>query len=438
MEDQLRICIIVLMYYPIVGGAEVRAAKYAKQLQAFGHKVTILTLKHEKKWQDRECIDGVEIIRIGGLYKKNGTLRIGRLGHFPPDLLMLQLLWQQRHDYDLYYCAEMSTLSGIAVLLGKFLHKPVIISIPSTGYGRTLKQEEATLMADTLLPGEFLQIPYHDTVAGDISNIGKTAIGGNIMLKFLKKSAAYYQVLSKRGYTYLTELGFKKENIVYISGGVDTQKFCPLADVRPDPAQPERDILCVARLEYPKGIDVLLHAWSRMLREPAEWRATLKPRLLIVGIGTLEEPIKRIARELGLEESVKFLGLHQNVIHLLQRAWGFVLPSRWEGLPNALIEAMSCGLPCVATRVSGSEDLIQDQVNGLLVENEQPAEMAQALRRIIEDMELARRLGEEARNTIVRNYELAHVTRQTIEFYQHILAKDLQSSPYELKEKIES
>jgi glycosyltransferase involved in cell wall biosynthesis len=230
--------------------------------------------------------------------------------------------------------------------------------------------------------------------------------------------------------------GFKADRIVSISGSVDTQLFQPDVALQPDAAKAERDIICVARLEFPKGIDVLLHAWHRMMCESADWRQHLKPRLLIVGTGTLKEQIHQIARDLQLDDSVTFLGLHRDVTRLLQQSWGFVLPSRWEGMPNALLEAMACGLPCVATRVSGSEDIITDNVNGLLVESEQPAAMAQALRRIIEDRELARKLGQEARQTILREYQLRRVTEETLQFYYYILKKKTEEPSLVLGELI--
>lgn len=253
------------------------------------------------------------------------------------------------------------------------------------------------------------------------------------MIHFLKKSDAFYQVLSSRSYPYLTSQGFKAEKIVRISGGVDTEKFHPAPALRPDPTKPERDIVCVARLEYPKGIDVLLHAWSRMMREPAPWHAHLKPRLLIAGIGSIEPQLQRMTAELGIQESVKFLGLCRNVIPLLQRAWAFILPSRWEGMPNALLEAMACQLPCIATRVSGSEDIIIDAFNGLLIESEQPAEMAQALCRLIEDIDLAQRIGKEGHATVVRDYELSHIVEQCVELYRSVLSKDSKELPFALK-----
>jgi glycosyltransferase involved in cell wall biosynthesis len=132
--------------------------------------------------------------------------------------------------------------------------------------------------------------------------------------------------------------------------------------------------------------------------------------------------MERIVAGLGIQDSVEFLGSRADVVDLLQQSWGFVMPSRWEGMPNALLEAMACGLPCVATRVSGSEDIIADGVNGLLVEPEHPAEMAQALHRILEDTELAQRLGREGRATVIRDYQLITIVEQCLELYRRLLA----------------
>jgi glycosyltransferase involved in cell wall biosynthesis len=417
VEDRLRICIFALMYSPLVGGAEKRAEKYAKQLTALGHEVTVVTLCHNKNWKKTEILDGIPVIRLGGIYKSDGTLRIGRLGHIPPDILVFSLIWKLRDKFDLFYCSELSPQAVMIALIGQITHKPVVIGIAST----PPIPDSAKLMADTLPDSEYLKVPVDDTIAGHILAITKTAVGGKIMLKYIQNSQVYLQTLSHRSTPYLKAHGFNPRRMVYIPGSVDTEKFCPDPQLRPDPAQPERDIVCVARMEYPKGIDVLLHAWSRMMKEPAEWRANLKPRLLIAGTGTLEEKFQRIAAELDLQESVKFLGLHRNPMQLLQQAWGFVLPSRWEGMPNALLEAMACGLPCVATRVSGCEDVVEDGVSGLLVETEQPAAMALALRRIIEDPDLAQRLGQEARKAVLRDYQLSTMIDRAVAFYRYIL-----------------
>jgi glycosyltransferase involved in cell wall biosynthesis len=143
--------------------------------------------------------------------------------------------------------------------------------------------------------------------------------------------------------------------------------------------------------------------------------------------------MKHIVAELGIQDSVEFLGLRTDVVDLLQQSWGFVLPSRWEGMPNALLEAMACSLPCVATRVSGSEDIISNGVNGLLVEPERPAEMALALRSIIEDTNLVQQLGQEGYATVVRDYQLSTIVKQCLELYRHLLIKDKNVLPFAME-----
>lgn len=433
MGDRLRICMIAFMFAPIVGGAEARAEKQARQLQALGHDVTIVTLRHNKRWKRNEQIDGLTVIRVGGLYSRAGILRIGRLGHLPIDILLFITLWRLRKHFDLFHSLQLSPLAGVAALLGKLMRKPVIISIPSTGPGKKQQQEDATLMADTLTETNYLKVAFKDIVVGDIAYLAKSAFGGQAILNYLKRSDAYYQILSSRSLPYMTAHGFRADRIIRIPNGVDAAKYHPAEEKRPDPMRPERDILCVARLQYPKGIDVLLHAWGRMMHAPAEWRADLKPRLLIAGEGPLQAQLERIAADLNIQDSVVFLGLRKDVIALLQQAWAFVLPSRWEGMPNALLEAMACGLPCVATRVSGSEDIIADDINGLLVEPEEPLAMAEALHKLVGDTDLALRLAKEGRETILRDYQLSSVAERCVELYRRALSDTLGSAPLLLK-----
>jgi glycosyltransferase involved in cell wall biosynthesis len=89
-------------------------------------------------------------------------------------------------------------------------------------------------------------------------------------------------------------------------------------------------------------------------------------------------------------------------------------------MQNAVLEAMACSLPCVATRVSGSEDIIQHGVNGFLVEAEDYQEMARALLMLLRDPELASNYGRAARTTVEQRYSLEHITEAYIELYQNI------------------
>src|SRR5438477_6604938 len=204
---------------------------------------------------------------------------------------------------------------------------------------------------------------------------------------------------------YLAAHDFDLPDVQLIPNGVDITRFEP-AHVDASIGGREQVVVCVSKLRYEKGIDVLLQAWQLVHQQAPQ------ARLIIVGSGYLQTQHACMAKELGIAASVEFAGLQGDVPAQLHRGGLAVLPSRWEGMPNALLEAMACGLPCVATRVSGSEDIICDGVDGLLVEPEQPAELAEALRRIIQDTELAQRLGQEGRAKVVHSYQLRHVVEQ--------------------------
>ncbi|GHO91680.1 hypothetical protein KSF_017280 [Reticulibacter mediterranei] len=438
-RQHLRICVLAFMFAPFVGGAEIQAEKHARQMLALGHDVVLVTLRHYRHWKHLEMHNGLPVVRVGGLYRRNGRLNIGRSGRLLLDLAVFWKLWQLRQHYDVIHSMQLSSMGAIAALVGQITGKPVILSIQSAGPDQQqehlLNTEGAMLMADTLVgrfDDHFLRVATRDWTPGDIELLVQSfPFIGKLWLQFYKQSNAFYQVLSNRCYGYLINNGFKSEQIVRIPNGVDTEQFRPASRLLD---RPERIITCVARLEYPKGVDVLLHAWGRMMHETPIWPEQLQPRLRIVGEGIFRPHLERIIAELHIQESVELPGRRLDIVELLQQSWGFVLPSRWEGMPNALLEAMACGLPCVATRVSGSEDIIQHELNGLLVEPEQPAEMAHALRRILEDRALRLRLGQAARHTIVSEYRIEAVAERCLHLYYHLLSQQTPVVPLALQE----
>jgi glycosyltransferase involved in cell wall biosynthesis len=431
MQDRMRICLISYNFLPVVGGAEVQAEQHARQLQALGHEVTVVTLRHRREWKRAESLGGLAVVRVSGwgIYRREGRLRTGRLTLVPVALALFLTLWRMRRHYDIIHAFQAVPPAPAAVLVGKIARKPVIMRIQNAGPDEAQRQRPewgAALMADTLADAGWLNIAHakKDARGGDLEILLKKSIGGRATLKQLCTSGVFFQVLSTRCIAYLTSHGIRAERTWHLPNGVDAEKFRPAPDRRPDPASAERAMICVARLVYSKGLDVLLHAWGRMMAEPGEWRAHLEPRLRLVGGGLLREQLERIVAELGIGDSVEFLGPRADIVDLLQQSWGFVLPSRYEGMPNALLEAMACGLPCVGTRVSGSEDIIADGENALLVEPEQPAQLARALRRIIEDGELAGRLGQRGRLTVLREYQQPVALERCLQFYRRLLAKD--------------
>jgi glycosyltransferase involved in cell wall biosynthesis len=427
-SDHLRICFVSLQFPPSVGGAQMQAERQAQQLRNLGHDVMIVTLRLKRQWARKTLLHGLPVVRVGGIYKPDGTLRIGRLGIWPASIGVFLVLWRQRYTYDVIHTFQVSVLAAAVVLIGKLTHKPIIIRIMAVGpTGQKNSQHEPRpLMADTLTDRSFLLIDSvkDQGAQDDIGDLLRNTLGGRKILNFIQKSDSYFQALSTRSICYLSSWGIPLKRIVYIHGNVDTEKFRPGQEKRPDPNRPERLVTCVARLEYQKGIDVLLLGWRRMISTSSEWRIPLMPKLRLIGDGALRPQFERMAAELNIRDSVEFLGLRSDILDLLQQSWGFVLPSRNEGMSNALLEAMACGLPCIATRVSGSEDIITDGLNGILVESEQPVQMADALRCLIEDTELAQRLGREARVTVVREYQLAQSVERCLALYYQLLAEN--------------
>jgi glycosyltransferase involved in cell wall biosynthesis len=424
----MRICYISYKFYPAIGGAERRAEKQARQLQSLGHEVTIITLRLKKNWKQVELLDGLPVIRIGGIYRRNGQLRIGKFWQLPIGIGILLTLWQKRHQYDIIHAFQIAPSSVPAVLFSHLIHKPIVLSMQNTGPYESKLAPLQRLEDGSLVSRYGLLIDWKEDwaiQASDLTLLPQIMLGGYLFLKLLRKSHAFYQALSTRCYSYFVAQGFPAERITVIPGSIDTEKFCPVLQRTLEYTAVERKIICVARLEYSKGIDVLLHAWAELMRTFFERKNEMKPTLHLVGDGKFRKQLERMATELSIEDSVQFLGNRRDIVLLLQQSWGFVLSSRWEGMPNALLEAMACGIPCVATRVSGSEDIISDGINGLLVEPEQPDAMAQALRRIIEDVLFAQRLGQEGRATVVRDYQLSAVVEQCLELYRCVLERGI-------------
>jgi glycosyltransferase involved in cell wall biosynthesis len=173
-------------------------------------------------------------------------------------------------------------------------------------------------------------------------------------------------------------------------------------------------VLCVARLQREKGIDDLVEAALRLgERAPGA-------RVLVAGDGPERETLKAAVAASGAEERIALLGHRGDVARLLVAADAFVLPSRHEGLPISLLEGMAAGLPSVATAVGGIPGLVEDGVSGLLVAPDSPDQLADALARVLEDGELARRLGEAGRRVVEERHSPAAVAGAYADIYAEL------------------
>lgn len=168
---------------------------------------------------------------------------------------------------------------------------------------------------------------------------------------------------------------------------------------------PGRTILNVASLSHQKAQDVLLRAFALILQEAPDWR------LQIIGEGPRERVLRRDAEALGVSKRVDWVNWTPDIHHYYSSAGIFVLPSKFEGTPNALLEAMSYCLPVVVTDSSpGPLEYVRDGKSGLVVLSDDARSLADAMLRLIQDPELRSSLGNAARQCVAA-YDLKSVMK---------------------------
>lgn len=188
-----------------------------------------------------------------------------------------------------------------------------------------------------------------------------------------------------------------------IPNGVDTGLFRPTTR-RPAFA---KKVLYVGRLSEEKNLSALIEATGKLA-------GRFDVRLTFVGDGPQRGQLEASAQHLGVTaEFLPFVN-HRDLPAFFAQADAFVLPSFTEGHPKVLLEAMSCGIPCVASDVGGNRAILTDGETGLLFDPRDAGALADALERVLSQEEFARRLGERARQEVLERYDLRVLVEQEI------------------------
>ncbi len=210
----------------------------------------------------------------------------------------------------------------------------------------------------------------------------------------------------------LGEYGLNPDDIEVVGNGVDENLFYPLNKKRN-----EKYILYTGRLTYRKGLFDFIECGKEICAQYPDIN------LKLTGNGPLLDKLKKMAIESGHKDRFEFLGHvdKSKLVELYQNATIFVQPSHYEGLPTTLLEAMSCGLPVVATSVSGNLDVIENGKNGLLVPPKSPEEMANAVSVLLEDSSTRRDLGRAARRTIEEKFTWDIISTRILQCYNSLI-----------------
>lgn len=225
------------------------------------------------------------------------------------------------------------------------------------------------------------------------------------------------QVVAVSGHTAMELRRHQKipaRKIITIPNGIDASAYVDPGDGRFDVAAKRRElglpergpvIGLAARLAEQKGIIDLLEAMPILLGQFPDLN------LLIAGEGELEDSLRESAAELGVLERTHFLGPRRDVPELYAVMDLFMLPSYWEGLPMALLEAMAAGLPTVGCDVGGVATAVRDGVNGLLVKPGRPKDLAAATARLLADPDLLTSYGQAAAKIFQETFSAEPMTR---------------------------
>ena len=184
------------------------------------------------------------------------------------------------------------------------------------------------------------------------------------------------------------------QTIGVIPNGIDMRQFKPsLFDFAPE-ARKDWNILCVTRITPRKGVRYLIEAFNQLRQKYANLN------LQIIGEGDEKGNLEKLAKELGIEKQINFAGLipHEKLPAYYQSACAYVLPSLNEGMSNSMLEALAAGLPLLATDTGGTQELIEDGVNGFIIKMKNAADIAEKLEILIKNEELRKKMGQASRN----------------------------------------
>lgn len=377
------VAMISSVFYPSIGGAQSLVLGLSRKLRERGVAALVVT-RHYRGLARYEEVEGVPTYRVG---RGDAGMALASASY---TLEALRLLAAERRRYDILHCHLMISPMTIGLLARGLVRKPLVVN------------------------------PHGRGPVGDIALLNNVPLG-RARLALSRRQADAFVSISQGIRDELDGAGVPAGKIWDISNGVDLERFAPAepaarAALRRALGLPEGPLAIYAgRLEHEKGVDVLLAAWPGVLRELPD------ARLLILGAGGRRAALELQARDARIAESVIFAGGATDVAAYLRAADAFVLPSRTEGLPMALLEAMACGLPSVATAVGGSAQVIADGANGALVPSEDPTALAAGIARALAP---GRReaWGMAARRHVAASYSLDAVADRFIQMYEGLLA----------------
>ena len=369
--DNLKILRVVGHLYPSsIGGVELHAHEMSKEMANLGHAVTIYTTAMDSRPRN-EHVHGYSICRFKPSFKLFGnSITLG----------MVSTLFRNKNDFHVIHAhSHLNFSTNLCAFVRKFGSAPLVI----TNHG--LNSQTA--------PAWFQKV--------------YTATGAKWTFKMADKIICYTETEKQE----LVELDIESQKIAVIHNGIDTDLFIPDEMSTSD----KKQLLWIGRFANGKGVDYLIDAFKLLKSENPDIT------LIMVGRGPEKERIRNKIRNLGLDTSITMKDFIPNsdIVQLYQSSSIFILPSLEEGVPRTILEAMSCGIPIVCSKLPQLVDIVNNC--GFLIPTKDSMAIADKVSEIITDTTQAKQLGKNGRENVVTNYSWKDTVEQTIRLYEGLI-----------------
>lgn len=390
----MKILFVNALFSPFTGGVEKHTLELSKALARRGVQVHVLTGRL-KGTRAEETIEGVKVHRV-----ECTEVRVPAL--YPPPVIIAPKAYEalqkldSRYDFDVIHLQDRWFPDfDTAALYAKVAGKPFVV---------------------TLHNARPLGIAPQYTVVGGLYDL---AIGRQVLALADKIIS-----VSKWAIGDVCKYGLSESKFVHIPNGIDSRKLKPTAGGaekfrRKYGVGNALMVLYVGRVIKQKGLEYLLYAWKQVANDFSG------AKLVVVGRGNELANLQKLSHQLGLQKSVVFTDYvaEEELYQALHACDVFVLPSLWEVLPIAILEAMAAGKPVVCTDAGGNPELVRPGgVNGLVVPKRNPHALAQALETLLASKKLRERMGRAGRKRAEKEFDWRIIARRTHAFYKKLLA----------------
>ena len=377
-------------YYPEISAAGVQCRAVAS---ALGGRValSVLTTAVDPALPGVDAVDGVVVRRVIVDVRSRASKAIA-------SVRLARRMLQAGRTYDIIHVHGFSQKNVPVSILARLLGKPIVLTLHTAGQD----EPDVVRRRGALAYWAFRSADLVMCVSPDLTARWRAA-------------------------------QLPAERVRLAPNGVDTTRFRPAdADerlaLRRALGWPETQpiVLFVGFFSRDKRPDLLFRAWRRL------GAGGVQPRLAFLGAKntgyyeideSIAREIQREAADLGRAHDLMTIEPTHDVAQYLRAADVFVLPSVREAHPLALLEAMACGLPCVATRLPGATDaLIEDGWNGRLFPPDDEAALTEALRQVLADRGAARSMGARARDTVIARYDIRRTADDWLSAYEQVLS----------------